>query len=49
MLHPANGARGAAGREGVRQHFLLTCLLADDLRLYRSRWSGPSIQLGHRT
>ena len=27
-------ALGAAGREHVRQHFLLTRLIADELRLY---------------
>ena len=50
MLQRANGAcaRGAAGREGVRQHFLLTRLLADDVRLYKSLLSGASSQLGQR-
>ena len=37
-------AIGAAGRERVREHFLLTRLLADDLRLYDSLLSGASMQ-----
>jgi len=40
-------AIGAAGRERVREHFLLTRLLADDLRLYGSLLSGASMQPAH--
>ena len=49
LLHHADQARviGAAGRERVREHFLLTRLLADDLRLYSSLLSGASTPLVH--
>jgi trehalose synthase len=47
LLHHRDEARaiGAAGRERVRDHFLLTRLLADDLRLYGSLLSGSTTPL----
>jgi trehalose synthase len=49
LLHHRDEARaiGAAGRERVRDHFLLTRLLADDLRLYGSLLSRSTAPLVH--
>ena len=49
LLHHSEEARaiGAAGHERVRDHFLLTRLLADDLRLYGSLLSRSTAPLVH--
>jgi trehalose synthase len=49
LLHHRDEARaiGTAGRERVRDHFLLTRLLADDLRLYGSLLSRSTARLVH--
>jgi trehalose synthase len=49
LLHHPDQAHtiGTAGREHVRDHFLLTRLLTDDLRLYRSVLSGTRTPVAH--
>jgi trehalose synthase len=49
LLHHPDQAHaiGIAGREQVREHFLLTRLLAVDLRLYRSVLSGTPTAAVH--